>query len=312
MQQASVILMEEHDHKWCAHIFLKKIKATSKVIKVKIIPQKFIHHTWGTIRWEMWKHVKVKINVSFSKTRFVSGWKLLTKGGRSTLANGWRWQRVTMVLVDGATKVLGANAHIVQTYSPTWANAHVRHYHADGGGIRSGAIFEDLWEANACVLILCSSCNVSQSPTMYQCKWVCVSWWPFSPPRGRNDRHQEWKSKNACQVVMLDGSSTNWTKRMRKTHWTLTRRGCGMWWYEWGHVKLRWKTFMISNEAIHVQVKRGKDGNVEGINTLKLMIACVRCMMFGDVLNLFLLHISNHNQDKEHVDVVDGINGPLV
>jgi hypothetical protein len=29
----------------------------------------------------MWKHVKVKINVYLSKTRFVSGCKLLTKGG---------------------------------------------------------------------------------------------------------------------------------------------------------------------------------------------------------------------------------------
>jgi hypothetical protein len=27
----------------------------------------------------------------------------------------------------------------------------------------------------------------------------------FSPPHGRNDKHQEWKSKIVCQVVMLDG-----------------------------------------------------------------------------------------------------------
>ncbi len=44
----------------------------------------------------------------------------------------------------------------------------------------------------------------------------------------------------------------------------------------------------------------------------KLMITCVRCMMFGDMLNLLLLRISDHNQDKEHVDVVDGMDGPLV
>jgi hypothetical protein len=225
--------------------------------------------------------------------------KIAEKMGRSTSANGWRWQRVTMVLVDGVTRVLGANAHIVQTYSPTWASAHVRHNHADGGGIGFNAIFEDLWEANACVLIVCSSCNVSQSPTMYQCKWVCILWWPFSLPHGRNDKHQKWKSKNACQVVMLDGSTTDWVKRIRKTHWTLTQRGCGMWWYEWGRAKPRWKALMISNEAIHIQVKRGEDSNVEGTSTLTLMIACVRCMMFGDVLNLFLLHISDHNQDKE-------------
>jgi hypothetical protein len=31
--------------------------------------------------------------------------------------------------------------------------------------------------------------------------------------------------------------------------------------------------------------------------------------MFGNVLNLLLLHIIDHNWDKEHVDVVDGIDG---
>jgi hypothetical protein len=45
----------------------------------------------------------------------------------------------------------------------------------------------------------------------------------------------------------------------------------------------------------------------------KLIILCVRCMMFGDVLKLFfLLRIKDHNWDKEHADVVDGIDGPLV
>ncbi len=44
----------------------------------------------------------------------------------------------------------------------------------------------------------------------------------------------------------------------------------------------------------------------------KLMIAYVRCMMFGDVLNMFLLHINDHNQDKEHVDAFDGMDKPLV
>jgi hypothetical protein len=28
-------------------------------------------------------------------------------------------------------------------------------------------------------------------------------------PHGENDKHQEWKIKNACQAVMLDGSMTN-------------------------------------------------------------------------------------------------------
>jgi hypothetical protein len=44
----------------------------------------------------------------------------------------------------------------------------------------------------------------------------------------------------------------------------------------------------------------------------KLMITYVWCMMFGDVLNLLLLRISNHNRDKEHVDVIDAMDGHLV
>jgi hypothetical protein len=44
----------------------------------------------------------------------------------------------------------------------------------------------------------------------------------------------------------------------------------------------------------------------------KLMIVYVQCSMSGDVLNLFLLCISNHNQDKEHADVVDEMGRPLM
>lgn len=44
----------------------------------------------------------------------------------------------------------------------------------------------------------------------------------------------------------------------------------------------------------------------------KLMIAYVRCMMFSDVINLLLLRISDHIQDKEHADAVDGMDGPLM
>jgi hypothetical protein len=32
-----------------------------------------------------------------------------------------------------------------------------------------------------------------------------------------NDKHQKWKRKNACQVVVLDGSMANWTKGIHKT-----------------------------------------------------------------------------------------------
>jgi hypothetical protein len=70
-----------------------------------------------------------------------------------------------MVLADGSVRVLTSNACTTQTYSPTWANARAQHNCVDGIGF--GAIFEDFWEANAYALIVCSSCNVSQSPTMY-------------------------------------------------------------------------------------------------------------------------------------------------
>jgi hypothetical protein len=33
---------------------------------------------------------------------------------------------------------------------------------------------------------------------------------------------------------------------------------------------------------------------------------------FNDMLNLFLLCIGNHNQDKEHTDVAYGMDGHLV
>jgi hypothetical protein len=42
------------------------------------------------------------------------------------------------------------------------------------------------------------------------------------------------------------------------------------------------------------------------------MIACVQCMMSGDMINLLLLCISDHNQDKEHADVAFRMDGHLV
>jgi hypothetical protein len=37
-----------------------------------------------------------------------------------------------------------------------------------------------------------------------------------------------------------------------------------------GHGKPRWKTLMISNDAICVQAKGGEDSNIEGINILEV------------------------------------------
>jgi hypothetical protein len=81
-----------------------------------------------------------------------------------------------MISIYGVVGVLGVSARIVQTYSPTWASAHVWRNRVDGRGVGFGAIFEDIREANTCALIVCSSCNVSQFLAMYECKWAQVSW----------------------------------------------------------------------------------------------------------------------------------------
>jgi hypothetical protein len=59
------------------------------------------------------EQTKIKINASQSKITFVSRWKSLTKGGKSTLAYGWRRQRTPMVSLDGVTSVLEVSACIV-------------------------------------------------------------------------------------------------------------------------------------------------------------------------------------------------------
>jgi hypothetical protein len=75
----------------------------------------------------------------------------------------------------------------------------------------------------------------------------------------------------------------------------------------------RWKASMIFNDAIQVQAKEGrKYGNAKGIRTPKTNDYLCAMQMSDDMLNLLLLRINNHNQDKEHTYIVDGIDGPLV
>ncbi len=58
---------------------------------------------------------------------------------------------------------------------------------------------------------------------------------------------------------------------MCKTCWTSTQRTYGIWWYERGCGKPKWKASMISNDVIHVQVEEGgKNGNVESIDIPKV------------------------------------------
>jgi len=105
---------------WTMYLHISKIiiKAINKVIKDKTILQKFIHHTQRIVEWKTWWMCQTKNKCFFkSKTRSISRWKSLTKK-KSTIANGWRWRRVTMVKVDGDTWVFGANPCIAQVYSP--------------------------------------------------------------------------------------------------------------------------------------------------------------------------------------------------
>jgi hypothetical protein len=43
----------------------------------------------------------------------------------------------------------------------------------------------------------------------------------------------------------------------------------------------------------------------------KLITVYVWCMMHGD-MSLLLLHINNHNQEKEHADITYGMDMPLM
>jgi hypothetical protein len=58
MQQAIVMPMEEYDHKQSAHISLKKIKTTNKVIKDKTISQSSYTILEGLLDERHGKHVK--------------------------------------------------------------------------------------------------------------------------------------------------------------------------------------------------------------------------------------------------------------
>jgi len=49
--------------------------------------------------------------------------EIINERGRSTLASGWKKQRILKVLSNGATCVLEVNARIVRTYSAIIARA---------------------------------------------------------------------------------------------------------------------------------------------------------------------------------------------
>jgi len=73
--------------------------------------------------------------------------------------------------------------------------------------------------------------------------------------------------------------------------------------------KDQWYLMMQSMSKLK---KEEKTVMLKALAPRKLMIVCVWCMLYGDVLNLFLLHTSDHNWEKEHKDIFDGMDAPLV
>jgi hypothetical protein len=109
---------------------------------------------------------------------------------------------------------------------------HVWHGHVDGGGEGFQVIFKDLLEVRTLTLIMCSSCNVSQSFVMYWWRWVWIFWWPFLSPHGTKYQHQKRKNKNACQVAMSNELMAIQVNGIGKACWTLARKAYEIWWYE--------------------------------------------------------------------------------
>ncbi len=112
-----------------------------------------------------------------------------------------------MILSNGVASVFRANAHIIQTYSPTWTRAPTWCKCVDGGGVGFGVVSKHLWEAKTNALIMCFFCNVSELPPTYRHKLTWVFQCPFSPPHGRKDKHQEGNNKKNAKL--LEGLDAN-------------------------------------------------------------------------------------------------------
>ncbi len=83
------------------------------------------------------------MHFGFKKPLFLDG-NHYKKGGTLISIDGWKKQRVVMVLLNGIVGMLGTNACIIQTYFLTCASACAWWNHANGGGKRSKTIFENI------------------------------------------------------------------------------------------------------------------------------------------------------------------------
>jgi hypothetical protein len=105
----------------------------------------------------------------------------------------------------------------------------------------------------------------------------------------------------------------NQAKRIFKTRWTLTQKNMEYDGMDRGMVNQGGKHWWYIMMKSMSKPKKDKIIMSKASAPRKLMIACVRCMMSsGDMLNLFLLRINDHNWNKEHTDAANGMDGPLV
>ncbi len=117
-----MILKVEHDLDNVPTYLEKEVKTIPSYTAPKGPPEK---------RRGEW--TKEKKNAFWSKITSVSRWKSSTKGGRSTLASGWRRQRIIIFLSNGVARVFIIKACIAWTYALTWGRAHARCNCANGG-----------------------------------------------------------------------------------------------------------------------------------------------------------------------------------
>jgi hypothetical protein len=61
-----------------------------------------------------------------------------------------------------------------------------------------------------------------------------------------------------CQAKILEGLDINWDKGICKARWTLIWKTYGIWRYERGWNKPKWKTSMMPMDAIHVHAEKGR------------------------------------------------------
>jgi len=92
---------------------------------------------------------------------------------------------------------------------------------------------------------------------MYRWRWgenllvafLATSWKKLDKHQKVGGRGVGWG--NACQGTMSNESMAILITMIHKAQCTSTQRGYGIWWYELGCGKAKWKASMIHIDAIH-------------------------------------------------------------